>query len=91
MKKPEDAFEGEWDFDGSCAPAEGSAGNEAWPGQKEFSLGCFQWEKRRKGDGLKKGRVQYRVKGQTGPRAQEAFEKARAFCDKKNTQAARVF
>jgi|SRR5688572_7762080 len=85
MKKEEDAYEGEWDFDGSCAPTE----NGAYSGHgtyETFTLGCFQWVRRGKdgkGSGLKKGKVKYRVQGRTQAPA-EAYQRAREFCARKN-------
>jgi len=80
-------YEGMWDFAGSCAPAEGHAA-AGWPMQETFSLGCFQWVRRGKngtGTGLKPGKVQYRIKGRVDNSA-EAYERARAFCAKKNKE-----
>ena len=88
MKNEKDAFEGEWDFDGSCAPSENVGRYDEIRWNHTFSLGCFQWVKRGKngeGKGLKKGRVMYRVKGYTDS-PKEAYEKARAYCAKKNAQ-----
>ena len=65
MKDEKDAYEGEWDFDGSCAPPETGRG-PARDGMETFSLGCFGWVRRGKdgqGRGLKKGKVTYHVKG----------------------------
>jgi hypothetical protein len=79
--------EGEWDFDGSCAPKEGST-KGYFTGQMTFTLGCFQWVRRGKdgqGSGLKKGKVQYRVKGHVSE-TDEAYRKAREYCAKKNAQ-----
>jgi hypothetical protein len=87
MKNSFDAYEGEWDFDGSCAPPE-TGGTARYGGQMTFTLGCFQWVRRGKdgnGVGLKKGKVTYRVKGSTSSPA-EAYRKAREFCAKKNSQ-----
>lgn len=87
MKNEKDAREGEWDFDGSCAPNEN--GSSLRNTQYEtFSLGCFQWVRRGKngtGEGLKKGPVKHRVKGFTD-RPAEAYQKAREFCARKNAQ-----
>lgn len=91
MKKPEDAHEGEWDFDGACAPAEGSTVG-AFAGQQTFTLGCFQWVRRGKdgqGKGLKKGKVVYRIKGDVADSA-SAYERARAHCAKRNVMQARL-
>ena len=89
MKDPKDAREGEWDFDGSCAPPE-NGGGPIWDGMETFSLGCFQWVRRGndgRGKGLKKGKVQYRVKGLVADPA-DAYGRARAYCARKNAQAA---
>jgi len=85
MKLESEAYEGEWDFDGSCAPPED--GKEiTW--NHTFTLGCFQWVRRGKegnGKGLKKGKVMYRVKGYTdNPKA--AYQKAREYCARKNAK-----
>ncbi|AQT06499.1 hypothetical protein [Acetobacter persici] len=86
MKTPEQAFEGEWDFNGSCAPAEGSTGIYGkFLGQQTFTLGCFQWIKRSRGNKLKQGKVQKRIKGFTS-NPDEAYEKARQFCATKNSE-----
>ncbi len=91
MKRHDEAYEGEWDFDGSCAPNEdGSTRN--WNGQATFSLGCFQWVRRGKdsqGKGLKKGKVMWRVSGRTDAPA-EAYRAAREYCAKQNARAAKV-
>lgn len=88
MKLEKDAYEGEWDFDGHCAPSEdGSSRNVPY---ETFTLGRFQWVRRGKngnGSGLKKGKVMYRIKGRCSSPA-EAYEKARQFCKKKNSEAA---
>lgn len=81
-------YEGMWDFDGSCAPPE-HGGAARWASQETFTLGCFQWVRRGKdgqGKGLKKGRVQYRVKGRNSSPA-EAYATARAYCEKKNASS----
>ena len=75
---------GEWDFSGQCAP--GNIG--ASPRYESFSLGCFQWVETSSGKGLKKGKVQYRIKGDPS-NPEEAYEKARKFCEKKNQQRAK--
>ncbi len=85
MKDAKDAREGDWDFDGACAPPEtGSRGK--WSGQETFSLGCFQWKRCALGQGLKKGKTTYRIKGRCDNPA-PAYESARAFCSKKNAEA----
>jgi hypothetical protein len=89
MKNEKDAYEGEWDFDGSCAPGE----DGSWSGAgtyETFTLGCFQWVRRGKdgrGVGLKKGKVMYRIKGYvSAPKA--AYLSAREYCLNKNAQQA---
>lgn len=89
MKNPKDAYEGEWDFDGSCAPPE-TGGYSGQGTYETFSLGCFQWVRRGKdgkGDGLKKGKVSYRIKGWVSSPA-EAYQRARKFCAAKNNAIA---
>ena len=85
MKEEKDAREGEWDFDGACAPPENGSGGR-WGSQLTFTLGCFQWVRRgrfRRRGRLKKGRVRHRVKGDVySPR--EAYRVAREFCAEKN-------
>lgn len=81
-------YEGMWDFDGSCAPREDGTGSQ-WTGMETFSLGCFQWVRRGKdgtGAGLKKGKVQYRIKGRVDA-AKIAYDAARAYCAHKNLKA----
>jgi hypothetical protein len=76
MKQEKDAYEGEWDFDGACAPNEDGTRNST---HETFSLGCFQWVRRGKdgrGEGLKKGKVQYRIKGNAWHPA-KAYQEAR--------------
>lgn len=86
-KNGPEPYEGMWDFDGSCAPGEDGSGPQ-WAWMETFSLGCFQWVRRGKdgtGAGLKKGRVQYRVKGRVdAPKA--AYEAARAYCARRNAR-----
>lgn len=79
------AYEGKWDFSGSCAPSEN--GSAVWAGQQTFSLGCFQWVKRKSGKGFRPGKVRYRIKGHVSE-PQIAYAKAREFCDKKNASEA---
>lgn len=81
------AYEGKWDFDGSSAPAEGQSSG-THPGQETFTLGCFRWVRRAKGTGLKRGKVEHRVKGRVDDSA-AAYEKARAFCAEKNGHGGR--
>jgi hypothetical protein len=58
-----DKKEGEWDFDGSCAPKLLPSG-EWTRGQGEtFTLGVFQWLGMKSGKGLKRGRVIKRFHG----------------------------
>ena len=77
-------YEGMWDFDGSCAPAE----DGSWPTRYQpetFTLGCFQWERKASGKGLKKGKVSYRVKGR-GEDPAPVYAAARAYCARKNAR-----
>ena len=86
MKDPKDAREGEWDFDGACAPAEDGSDTSGWSAQKTFSLGCFQWVRRGKagqGEGLKKGRICHRICGQVAALA-AVYAGARAYCERRN-------
>jgi hypothetical protein len=86
MKKAAEAVEGEWDFEGSCAPREDGSDIPRFSGHISFTLGCFQWVRRGRdgqGSALKKGTIQHRVKGRVedpGP----AYAAARAFCERKN-------
>jgi hypothetical protein len=75
----QEPYAGMWDFAASCSP-----GTSAWRSQITFTLGIFQWEARLSGHGLKRGKVQLRVKGYTGE-PERAFEKARAICAERNT------
>ncbi len=91
MKSERDAHEGEWDFDGSCAPKEHGGHSPLGAGQQTFSLGCFQWVRRGRlgtGEGLKKGKIMYRVKGQVSA-PDEAYQKAREYCAKQNAYFAK--
>lgn len=85
MKHYSEAYEGEWDFHGACAPKEDGS-SKFYNGQDTFTLGCFQWVRRGKSGQfpeLKKGPVKYRVKGMvTNPKP--AYETAREYCAKKN-------
>lgn len=79
-------YKGMWDFDGACAPKEDGSGIP-WRGMETFSLGCFQWVSRGENGqskSLKKGRVQYRVKGRAD-NPKPAYEAARAYCARKNS------
>ena len=87
MKSADQAYEGEWDFDGACAPTEG-INHGVYNGQATFTLGCFQWVRRGKdgkGKGLKKGKVQFRIKGDVSD-STDAYRRAREYCAKKNAQ-----
>lgn len=87
MREPEPKAAGTWDFYGACAPAENADGTYGYVGGETFTLGCFQWVPMARGKKVKKGKVQYRVKGiSTDPAA--AFKAARDFCAKKNAQSA---
>ncbi len=82
-------YEGMWACDGCCAPPENGAGARTTMMQT-FTLGCFQYVRRGKdgqGDGLKRGRVRHRVKGQTSDPA-PAYAEARAYCAAKNAEGA---
>lgn len=72
---------GMWDYDGALDPLKGRAPS----GMQSFTLGCFQWVRRRngKGPGLKPGKVQHRIKGDVS-NPHEAHRKAKAFCDQRN-------
>ena len=62
------------DFDGSCAPVQGSVG---WG---TFSVGIFEWiPKSRKG--LKKSAVKYRIRGRVS-NANAVYDRARIVCKK---------
>ncbi|WP_411839783.1 hypothetical protein [Paracoccus sp. ME4] len=91
MKNPDDAYEGEWDFHGSCAPEEGKTfGNYA--GQATFTLGCFRWTRRGRdgaGKGLKKGKVVYRVRGDVADSAQ-VYQAARDYCARMNAAQKKI-
>lgn len=85
MKQESEAYEGMWDYDGSCAPNRDGTGT-AWHGQETFTLGLFQWVRRGRdgtGEGLKRGKVQERVKGYVGL-AHEAYDKAEQICAERN-------
>lgn len=61
----------EWDYSGACAP--GRCGTIS--GMATFSLGIFQWLPKKSGKGLKRGKVKYRLRGQTyNPK--EVYDKA---------------
>ncbi|MDO3431216.1 hypothetical protein QWJ46_00815 [Rhizobium sp. CBN3] len=77
-------YEGMWSFDGSCAPPENGVSRHLYG---TFTLGCFQWVKKSSGKGLKRGKVQHRVKGKTSD-PKPAYEAAREYCAKKNSQGA---
>jgi len=79
-------YAGMWDFDGACAPREGSAGQSM---HRTFTLGVFQWVPMPKGKKLKRGKVIWRVKGTCDTEGiVDAHEKAREFCAKKQSQEA---
>lgn len=79
-------YDGMWDFGGSCAPPENGSWNG--PNYKTFTLGCFQWERKATGKGLKKGPVRYRVNGLYSDPA-TAYAAARMYCAEKNKAAQR--
>jgi hypothetical protein len=79
-------YEGMWDWEGACAPDRHGARYTF----ETFSVGCFQWVRRGKnggGKGLKKGKVQYRIKGRTDE-AERVYASATAYCAKKNAELA---
>lgn len=71
-----------WDYFGACDPLN----NKTYPGQKTFTLGCFQWVKKSNGRGFKKGKVQHRIKGYVHT-PEAAHHQAKLWCDKKNQDA----
>lgn len=82
-KTAQTAYDGEWDFADSCAPPENATGPRS-PGQLTFTLGCFQWTRPRSPNApLKKGKVQYRIVGNTSS-PKDAYKRARAYCQKHN-------
>lgn len=84
----QEPYAGMWDFDGACAPCEGSEGRSL---QETFTLGVFQWVPMASGKRLKRGKVVYRVKGTCdGNGIREAHDKAREFCAKKQSQEDRA-
>lgn len=88
MKSEETAYEGEWDFYGSCAPSRDGS-EPVFAGQVTFTLGLFQWVRRGRagsGKGLKCGKVQYRVKGRVDNAAAAYFE-AERLCSERNSGA----
>ena len=85
----QEPYEGMWDFAGSCAP--GEEGGTVLTSQETFTLGCFQWVRRGKdgqGKGLKKGKVQYRIKGHVSD-PERAYRDARNYCARKNAERER--
>lgn len=88
MKCEKTAREGEWDFDGACAPPEGFR-SASYYGFERFTLGCWQWTRRGKngqGVGLKKGKVQYRIRGKVRDSA-DVYARARLYCEGRNAQS----
>lgn len=71
----------EWDFSGHCAP--GEDGRTIRGTYTTFTLGIFQWIPKKKGTGLKRGKVQKRVKGYVSY-PKEAYETARAIVTENN-------
>ncbi len=76
---------GRWDYDGACAPEKRLDGwrypRHLPDGVTYFTLGCFQWVPRANGNGVKRGKVRYRIKGNMhDPRT--AFQEADAYCAK---------
>jgi hypothetical protein len=78
---------GQWDWYGACDPGGYPAFRDTFA---RFSVGCFQWIPRSGGTrkGLKKGPVVKRFSGPTHD-AQAVYDKAQAWCDEKNREAAR--
>ena len=72
----------QWDFDGAYIPDAGPA----WVGQVTFSIGIFQWVPRSSRKGLKRGKVQFRVKGLVSD-PQAAILKADRICAERNFAA----
>lgn len=72
----------EWDFSGHCAPSEDGK-SRRFVAYETFTLGIFQWLPKKSGTGLKRGKVQKRVKGYISY-PKEAYEKARAIVAEKN-------
>ena len=67
LKEPK---EGEWDYDGNCAPGQqGKTWNET------FSVGIFQWLQKKNGKGLKRGKSICRIRGDC-KNPQEVYDKA---------------
>lgn len=87
MIAPHHAYAGMWDFSGACAPREDGTGHRRLY-QPTFTLGCFQWVSCNRSTALKKGRVQFRVKGVTADPA-PAYAEAREYCTRKNAEIAR--
>ena len=81
-------YEGMWDFDGSCAPREDGIGGPMWSNQITFTLGIFQWQKMARGKGLKRGKVQKRIRGNVSD-PKLAYDLAREFCKAKNDEDAK--
>lgn len=86
MRMPEPKPAWTWDFYGACAPNEDDA--VAHARQETFTLGCFQWEPKSRGPGVKKGKVRYRVKGKMDD-PKKAFDAARDYCARKNLMEAK--
>lgn len=86
-RMPGEIYAGKWDFDGGCAPQRGTTGAGS---METFTLGCFQWEKKSRGSGLKRGRIVYRIKGNARivENVNDAHDHAEAFCRKKNEETA---
>lgn len=72
---------GTWDFDGFTLDAIKSDVSCV-----TFSLGIFQWLPRKRGNGVKRGRVVRRVRGYTS-HAEKVFDTANAYVDKMNEKA----
>ena len=76
-------YEGMWDWSGACDPSRWQTRSVR---MHTFSVGCFQWLKKASRNGFKKGRVQYRIKGDTD-NPQEVYDAAATYCAKKNAAA----
>jgi hypothetical protein len=69
-----------WDFDGACKPGGVSFGHN-----QTFSVGIFQWIPTADGKRLKRGKVNWRIRGLTSE-AEQIYERARAECARRNSQ-----
>ena len=83
MQDPKPKAAGTWDFRGAYAPEPMNDGTYRGGSGDNFTLGCFQWVPKSRGEGTKMGRVTYRVKGSRYSPA-KAFTHAKRFCAEKN-------